>query len=230
MPLLHADAEDWWLKGEDFPNLVTAFSMDAPTEKQFDVPVQQRKARDVVKALDTAKRWSSKITGLMIAGVGMLAFVTRAGLGAGADLSCTVLYSALMHMVKLNRPLGQKLHVLLDNTVAENKCNTMIFFLAWLVQLNVFTEASFFCMMVGHTYSRIDQTFRTLIGYMMARAIWTVEDMVTAIAQYLGVYDCLGCIELHCMWAWKDWFKPHVYSEFGNFATSTCTHAPSRGT
>ena len=56
----------------------------------------------------------------------------------------------------------------------------------------------------------------------MARAIWTVEDMVTAIAQYLGVYDCLGCIELHCMWAWKDWFKPHVYSEFGNFATSTC--------
>ena len=59
MPLLHADAEDWWLKGEDFPNLVTAFSMDAPTEKQFDVPVQQCKARDVVKALDTAKRWSS---------------------------------------------------------------------------------------------------------------------------------------------------------------------------
>ena len=124
MPLLHADAEDWWLKGEDFPNLVTALSMDAPTEKQFDVPVQQRKARDVVKALDTAKRWSSKITGLMIAGVGMLAFVTRGGLGAGADLSCTVLYSALMHMVKLKRPLGHKLHVLLDNTVAENKCNT----------------------------------------------------------------------------------------------------------
>ena len=61
MPLLHADAEDWWMKGEDFPNLVTALSMDAPTEKQFDVPVQQRKARDVVKALDTAKRWSSKI-------------------------------------------------------------------------------------------------------------------------------------------------------------------------
>ena len=88
------------MKSEDHPELVTAFSMDAPTEKQFDVPVQQRKARDVVKALDTAKRWSSKITGLLIAGVGMLAFVTRGGLGAGGDLSCTVLYLALMQMVK----------------------------------------------------------------------------------------------------------------------------------
>ena len=120
----HADAEDWWLKSEDHPELVTAFSMDAPTEKQFDVPVQQRKARDVVKALDTAKRWSSKITGLLIAGVGMLAFVTRGGLGAGGDLSCTVLYLALMQMVKMKRAYGRVLHVLLDNTVAENKCNT----------------------------------------------------------------------------------------------------------
>ena len=106
-------------------------------------------------------------------------------------------------------------------------CRAVIFFLAWLVQLNIFTEATFFCMMVGHTYSRIDQTFRTLIGYMMARALWTVEDMITAIAEYLNVYNCLGCMELHCMWAWKDWFRPHVYTEFGNFATSVhACHAP----
>ena len=106
-------------------------------------------------------------------------------------------------------------------------CRAVIFFLAWLVQLNIFTEATFFCMMVGHTYSRIDQTFRTLIGYMMARALWTVEDMITAIAEYLRAYNCLGCMELHSMWAWKDWFRPHVYIEFGNFATSVhACHAP----
>ena len=56
--------EDFWRKAKKHPQLVTAMSMDAPTEKQFDVPVQQRNARDVVKALDGAKRWSSKITGM----------------------------------------------------------------------------------------------------------------------------------------------------------------------
>lgn len=118
--------EDWWLKGEDQPELVTALSMDAPTEKQFDVPVQQRKARDVTKELDGARKWSSKITGLMIAGMGMLAFVSREGIGSGGDLSCTVLYLGLIHMCRAGRQMGRRLHVLLDNTAADNKNNEVI--------------------------------------------------------------------------------------------------------
>ena len=74
---------DWWNAGEQRPDRVTALSMDAPTETQFDVPVQKRQSRDPVKALDGAKKWSSKITGLMIAGLGMLTFITRDGLGSG---------------------------------------------------------------------------------------------------------------------------------------------------
>ena len=145
-------SEDFWYKGKQHPRKVTAMSMDAPTEKQFDVPMQQRNARDVIKSLDTAKRWSSKITGvpphpqctarahachartpapllmcwlactgLMIAGLGILAYVTRAGLGSGGDLSCTILYLGLLHMVRLGVPLGTVLHVLLNNTTADNK-------------------------------------------------------------------------------------------------------------
>ena len=97
--------------------------MDAPTEKQFDVPVQQRKARDVTKGLDGARKWSSKITGLMIAGLGMLAYVTRDGIGSGGDLSCTILYLGLMRIHASGRQLGRRLHVLLDNTAADNKNN-----------------------------------------------------------------------------------------------------------
>ena len=146
-------AEDWWLKGEHHPTRVTALSMDAPTETQFDVPVQQRNAYDPVKSLDTAKKWSSKITGLMIAGVGMLAFVTRDGLGSGPNLSCTVLYLGLLHVVSKVGALGCKLNVLLDNTAADNKNNEMIYFLGWLVLIDIVDEASFFCMIKGHTYS-----------------------------------------------------------------------------
>ena len=100
---------DFWTKAERYPSKITAFSMDAPTERQFDVPMQQRNARDVVKSLEKAKRWSSKITGLMIAGLGILAYVTRSGLGSGADLSCTILYLGLLQLVRLKHPIGASL-------------------------------------------------------------------------------------------------------------------------
>lgn len=38
-------AEDIWFKAETYPDRITALNMDAPTESQFDVPVQRRKVR-----------------------------------------------------------------------------------------------------------------------------------------------------------------------------------------
>ena len=213
-------AEDWWHKGKHHPQHVTAFSMDAPTERQFDIPVQQRSAKDPVKSLDTAKKWASKITGLMVAGLGMLAFVSRAGLGSGPNLSLTVMYLGLLHVVASGRTLGTSFNILLDNTCGDNKHNEMIFFLAWLVLNDTFTEASFFCMQTGHTYSRIDQTFRTLIQRLLQQQIWMVSQLVTFIAQFLRPYDCFDCIELHCLWDWKAYFAPHVHERFAGFATS----------
>ena len=115
-------AEDFWMKGEHQPQSVTALSMDAPTETQFDVPVQQRTASDPVKALDNAKKWSSKITGLMIAGCNMLAFVTRDGLGSGPNLSLTVLYLGLLHVVASMGSVAPVLNILLDNTTGCGPC------------------------------------------------------------------------------------------------------------
>lgn len=85
-------AEDIWCKAEYHRHRITAFNMDAPTETQFEIPVQNRLARDVVKSLESAPRWSSKMMGLLIAGVGMRAYVARAALGGGPNLSLTVLY------------------------------------------------------------------------------------------------------------------------------------------
>ena len=108
------------------------------------------------------------MTGLMIAGMGMLAFVTRAGLGSGPNLSCTALYLTLLYIVRNGHVLGNKFHLLVDGTASDNKNNELIFFLAWLVETDVFDEASFFCMIVGHTFSRIDQSFRTMIVKLLA--------------------------------------------------------------
>ena len=105
------------------PDLVTCFAMDAPTETQFDVPVHARSAHDPVKSLESSRKWKSKITGIMIAGMGMLVYVTRAGLGSGSNLSCTSLYLALLFMVSQGRVLGSRFHLLVDGTAADNKNN-----------------------------------------------------------------------------------------------------------
>lgn len=213
-------AEDIWFKGEEHPHRVTAMSMDAPTETQFDIPVQNRTNRDVVKSLADCRKWSSKIMGVLIAGMGIRAYTARSGLcGGGGNLSATCLYLSLIAMVKAGRPLGTILNTLLDNTGADNKNFTVICFFAWLVQKDVFEEAGFFCMQKGHTYSRIDQCFRTLIRQLMGEEIWTVESLIHFIFKFLQPYDCLSVSEMPHLWDWDNFFKPHVDKKLKGFAT-----------
>lgn len=251
-------AKDLWYKGVHYPERVTALNMDAPTEYQFDVPVQTRKCHDGVKSLAGAEKWKSKMTGVLVSGAGMCSYITRHGLGSGPNLSCTCLYLSLLTMVKQGRPIGvlpplllpcphapppppkpclpccstvltpllcspligSHVNVLLDNTCGDNKNNEMIFFLAWLVQTNVCQEASFFCMMVGHTYSRIDRHFSTLITLLFTVSIYTVSQLTQYIFQFLAPYNPSQVVEMHCLWDWKAFFAPHVHGRFGGFSTS----------
>ena len=103
-----AYAEDTWFKGEHFPERVTALNMDAPTERQFDVPMQKRKSHDGMKSLASAPKWRNKMTGVLAAGVGMYTYITRSGLGSGPNLSCTALYLTLLALVRENKPIGAR--------------------------------------------------------------------------------------------------------------------------
>lgn len=59
-------AEDAWFRGETYPSRIICIRIDAPIQHQFDLPRQRRVSRDIVKSLDGAKRWSSKITGAQV--------------------------------------------------------------------------------------------------------------------------------------------------------------------
>ena len=120
-------------------------NMDAPTVSQFDIPVQKRVARDVTKRLETMMKWGSKVTGVMVAGWGIVCYVTRAGLGSGANLSCTLMYLTLLKVSKSNRGLGSRYNLFMDNTSGDNKNAEMVpvLFLGWIVQNDYFENASF---------------------------------------------------------------------------------------
>ena len=63
-------------------------------------------------------------------------------------------------------------------------------------------------MIVGHTFGRIDQSFRTLIVKMLAVPVWTVSQLLKYITELLSPYDLKETKELHCMQDWKGFFEP----------------------
>ena len=128
------------VQGQHHPDRITHLNMDAPTERQLDVPTQNRKAFDTCKSLE-AKKWETHMMGVLHNGTqGMYSFMSRHGLGSGPNLSCTCLYLTLLSVVRSQRALGAHIHVLLDNTTGDNKNNEVLFFLAWLVETNVCEE------------------------------------------------------------------------------------------
>ena len=158
--------------------------------------------------------------GVMIAGIGMLCFVAHQRMGGGANLSCTSLYLSLLYMAANNYPLGPQFRLLLDNTCSENKCNEVIFFICWLVAMDYFEDASFFCMLKGHTFTTLDQTFNTMITKLMQTGIYCVSSLLNRVWRALRPYDCLSVMELHALWDWVEYFKPHISYRLGGFTTS----------
>eukprot|EP00965_Chrysotila_dentata_P030267 1007121-Pleurochrysis_carterae.AAC.1 len=80
---------------------MTCINIDAPSQHQFDLPSQRRASRNVVKALDGKSKWQSKVTGVMTAGVGLMAFVARAAVGGGfPNLVLTVLTLAIQKVAE----------------------------------------------------------------------------------------------------------------------------------
>ena len=174
----------------------------------------------MVKSLATKLRWKSKMMAVNIPGHASYSYLVRQGLGAGSNLAITCLYLSLLEMVAAGRPIGAHLVVLLDNTAAENKNQYMLYFLAWLVQRGVCDEASIFSMLVGHTYTDLDQSFNTLISQLGQVGTWTIEDMRKRIVDYMHKYDMKSAADLHCLWNWHDFLTPHIEGKFKGFCTS----------
>lgn len=202
------------------PERVTCLTIDAPTRHQFDLPSQARAKRDMPKGLDANLRWSSKVEGVLDAGVGMMAYVARSCIGGGANLVCTVLMLTLFCHVRLGRPLGDELHLQLDNTTAENKNWIVIALLGWLVWSDTFKTANRFFLHVGHTFNDLDQTFGPLIIQMMRTLLPTIESMLSFLTQKLAVFSVREVLDLPHLWDFKEWFAPLIAAPVKGMATS----------
>ena len=80
---------------------------------------------------------------------------------AGANLTCTAIYHTLKAYYDKYGHFPPKLHVQVDNTCKDNKNNTVMAFMALLVQQAIFTEVEMHFLLVGHTHIDLDGTFGT---------------------------------------------------------------------
>jgi hypothetical protein len=195
---------------EHRPDLVTMINIDAPTRRQFDLPRHPRN-RDVPKGLESLKRWESKVTGMMDAGLGMRIFIAHESVGGGPNLVATVLYLSLLAHAASGRPLGRKLFLQLDNTCGENKCQAILAAVGWLVQVFSFDEAFINCCPVGHTFTILDESFNTLISGMNQGTLATVEEMLECIQERMRAYQCQEVTELKAVFDFTTWFKPIMH-------------------
>ena len=138
--------------------------MDAPTQDQFDLPVQPRSYRDSVKSVEGMKKWASKIHGVMASGIGMVIYVARVGVAEvlGPNLTLTVLYLTLLRLAAsprgLGNALGTRFSLLADGTAAYNNNKYMVMFLCWLV----------YCFGYDRVSSRLLAVcFRLLLRYLV---------------------------------------------------------------
>ena len=88
----------------------------------------------------------------------------------------------------------------MDNTGADNKNWEMVAFMGWLVYMDFFRDASFFCMLKGHTFTILDQSFNTLITKMHAEFIYTLSALCGFIFQFMqpyGVHEVFAPLPCH---------------------------------
>ena len=86
--------------------------------------------------------------------------------------------------------LGKRFSLIMDNTNSDNKCALMVCFIGWLVLTDAFEDASFFCMLKGHTFTVLDQSFNTMISQLLARAVYTLTRLMRLIFEFLQPYGC----------------------------------------
>lgn len=145
----------------------------------------------------------------------MYVFLAREALGGGPNLVCTVLLLSLRAHIDLERPLGTKLHLQLDNTTAENKNSTVLGLVAALVAWGVFREASIFFMTVGHTYNELDAAFAPLIDAILSNVVPTISSLLEFVPVALTSKRVRVVKNLDHLWDFTSYFKQHMHDIAG---------------
>ena len=73
---------------------------------------------------------------------------------------------------------GGELNAFFDNCTGQNKNNTVLKYMVWLVEMGYFKKVNFQFLIVGHTKNAADRLFNALKFDYRKHDIYTVEDLL----------------------------------------------------
>jgi hypothetical protein len=73
---------------------------------------------------------------------------------------------------------GGELNVFFDNCTGQNKNNTVLKYMVWLVEMGYFKKVNFIFLIIGHTKNAADRLFNALKFDYRKHDIYTVEDLL----------------------------------------------------
>jgi hypothetical protein len=74
--------------------------------------------------------------------------------------------------------VGGELNIIFDNCSGQNKNNTVLTLLAWLMAMGYFKEIHFIFLMVGHTKNEADSLFNLLEQEYWKQNLFTFDKLV----------------------------------------------------
>jgi len=120
------------------------------------------------KAINAAQRLKVTVTGVIVHGIGSFVFTSTDAQSSGCDLTIEVLYRLLQMLQSMGYRFPGKAYFYGDNHT-DIKTPAMLFFLAYLVRIGVFTHAEACFLLVGHSHLDIDQFFSVLSRYLHSK-------------------------------------------------------------
>ena len=171
--------EEIKMEALQFPEDSVVLQIDGMDSKKTETP----RLRDRSKKNEKMLRLPSKVQGCIIYS-GKYAekrkvvfYLNHDHYEQGSNMIVTVIFKLIVMYKSDHGKLPRKLRVFADNCWRENKNRFVFAFLATLVKLQVFLEATLDFLIVGHTGNEVDQLFSIITQVLKTENVPTVEDL-----------------------------------------------------
>jgi hypothetical protein len=119
--------------------------------------------------------------------------VYHEGVGSkGGNNVCSLLHKTLDSegLLRDDDP-GLELNVVYDNCSGQNKNNTVLRYLLWIVEMGYFRRVNFIFLVVGHTKNAADRLFNALKLDYRKQNIYTMKELLTCLSrsQYCKIVE-----------------------------------------
>ena len=186
---------------------ILSIVLDIMDQKKTGSPYDKRLSKSA-----SGKPVKQKVIGVKVHGRKNYLFTALESVRKGGNNSASVLHLVLDDLAKTSPglPIGDGTLYVLGDNASDNKCVTLLVYLAWLVRTRRFRKIQLNFLMVGHTHEDIDRMFQLISTFIKPKAMHTFSEFEKLALQALANIGCPTEVRhLPCQFDVDAWFEEH---------------------